>query len=124
MALDIPQTLPDWPNVTPRSIVADSFSRELEAYRHRQQELASTVWLSLPQLEDALQAGAVRFGNPDLKPKPVDDRIALRAAIEAVEDGIVMMFVDQCRIRDLDKALSLTSESVVRYLKLTALRGY
>lgn len=124
MDFDIPQSLPYWPKVTGRSIVADSFARELASYRERHRHHDTPVWLDLPQLEEALQSGAVRFGSPDLAIKAIDDKLALRAAIEAVQDGIVLMFVDQLRVDDLDKPISLHSESIVRFIKLTALRGY
>lgn len=122
--MHIPESIPSWPHPTPRELIEHSVAEELGAYHDRMEHGHHPVWLDLPQLRQAIDAGSVRFGTRDLTPPKVDIGIALRAAIEAVEDGVVLMFVDEQRITRLGQALDLTPSSHVRYIKLTALRGY
>jgi hypothetical protein len=118
----IPSTLPAWPRVTARSILAHDVDREISAYLERQQS-GNALWLDLPRLREAIACGSVRHGPRDLPIPSVDASFARRAAAEAIADGIVIMFVDGRRVSDLDEALTVDTESRVRYLRILAQRG-
>lgn len=118
----IPSTLPAWPRVTARSILEHDVDREISAYHDRQQS-GNALWLDLPRLRDAIASGTVRHGPRDLPVPAVDPAFARRAAAEAIADGIVIMIVDGRRVSDLDAALTIDTESRVRYLRILAQRG-
>lgn len=117
----IPRSLPDWPNSSGRAILEHSLKHELDAYRRRQSADAR-LWLDLPALKQALDSGTVGFGQRDSSPPPIDECFALRAAIEAVRDGIVMMFVDQQRILELDLSPEIAAGLTSHFDKRGAVR--
>jgi len=123
MDLLIPQTLPDWPASKAEDLIRYSVDAELSAYHQRHRATAPPLWLDLPSLRKALDRGKVYFGNPDVPLPEIDEAFAWRAASEAFQDGIVLMFVDGKRIGLLHEILTLTPVSTVRYIKLSALSG-
>jgi hypothetical protein len=123
MHVTIPTTLTDWPHSKASDIIRESVLSEIAAYRARQPVNPAPIWLDLPQLSKMLDAGTVRFGALDLPVPEVDEDLAIRSANEAFVDQIILMFVDGRRITELDEVIDLTPDSLVRYLKLTALRG-
>lgn len=104
-------------------VIRHSVLSEIAAYRSRQSGNPSHLWLDLPELRKMLEAGKVRFGALDHSPIEINEDFAVRAAHEAFVDQIILMFVDDQRITELDEVLVLTPASRVRYIKLNALRG-
>lgn len=123
MDLPVSQTLPNWPSSKAEELIRHSVEAELSAYHQRHRAAAHAIWLDLPSLRKALEMGKVHFGNPDVPLPEIDAAFARRAACEAFQDGIVLMFVDGKRIGRLDEILTLTPVSTVRYIKLSALSG-
>lgn len=119
----IPTDLPDWPNITARDLLHFDVDRELAAYRERQNP-AELLLLDVEILAKAVSQGQVAFGKRDLPVPEIDETIARRAASEAVTDGVVLMFIDDAPVRDLDSTHGVTSESRVRYLRLHAQTGF
>lgn len=115
--------VPGWPACRLAELVSHAVRAGIAAYRRRGLGGPAAAWPDLPALDVALAAGAVRFGPRDLPPPEIDEAAAVRAALEAVRDGLVFVFVDGVRRRDPDEVLALTPESRVRYVKLAALRG-
>lgn len=120
----IPDSLPSWPNPKVEDVIRHSVSAEIAAYRKREPKDPGPIWLDLPQLQNMVQAGKVRFGSLDLPAPEIDENFVLRAANEAFKDQIVLMFIDENQVTKLDETLDLKPNSRVRYIKLTALRGY
>ena len=119
----IPTDLPDWPNITARDLLHCDVDHELAAYQERQNP-AELLLLDVETLAEAVSQGQVAFGKRDLPAPEIDDTIARRAASEAVTDGVVLMFIDDAPVRDLDSTHRVTSESRVRYLRLHAQTGF
>lgn len=124
MESPVSSCLPGWPACRVGELILHDVLSEIAAYRERQIGDPPSTWLDLPRLREKLALGTVRFGARDLPPPEIDADLAIRAALEALHDGIVLMFVDGVRRTDPDEVLALTPESRVRYIKLTALRGF
>ena len=119
----IPSDFANWPNPRARDLLERAVCEELSAYQDRQASRQDLVFLDLEDLKAAIDSGRADFGARELEPAKINAALAIRAAIEAFEDGVVMMFVDGARIDNLDLRLYLSKTSKVRYIRLTSLRG-
>jgi len=55
--------------------------------------------------------------------KDVDIFSAVDTALQAFEDGLVALFIDDKRFENLDEALNLTGSETLTFVKLTMLAG-
>ncbi|WP_435893540.1 hypothetical protein [Oceaniferula spumae] len=98
-------------------------SNEVDRYNASRRQSQEFQWLDLKQLEQALLNGEVAFGPVDVVAPQVMKSAAMKAAREAFEDGLVMMFIDGEAVRNLDETLDLKLGSQVLYIKLSPQRG-
>lgn len=108
--------------MTLRQFIHAAVTAEVAAYRNRQRASHRFNWLSLPALEARLAEGKASFGRQPTPP-PIDVEFAIKSALDAVADGIVLVFVGGRPLRDLDAAIPAELQSTVRFIKLVSQRG-
>ncbi len=100
------------------SIVAD----EVERFLKRQDERRLARVLTPGEIEKGLRQGRVDSGERDLKQK-VDVDQAVATALQAYEDGLYCVFIDDVQQTGLDSEVFLKPDSKVVFLRLVALAG-
>lgn len=125
--------VPDWqipwpPDVgggealTLRELISRIVHNEVQAFQKRQQERKLVRILTEGDIESGLKKGRVDPGGRDLHQK-VDSREAVATALQAFEDGLYLVFLDEEEQRDLDKQVFLRPDSKLTFVRLTLLAG-
>jgi hypothetical protein len=123
---------PDWSVVlaspgdgtplTLRELLRRVVSAEVDAFRLRQEERRLTRVLTPAALAEAAVRGKVDLGGHDLN-HAVDPEAAVAVALQAFEDGLYFVFVDEQHQQDLDRAVPLREQSEILFLRLIPLAG-
>jgi hypothetical protein len=78
--------------------------------------------LTIKEIDDGLQKGKVFSGGSELEQK-VDTDQAIAAAIEAFQDGLYMVVVDEAEIKSIDAVITLNEASRLTFIRLSLLAG-
>lgn len=95
---------------------------EVEGFRKRQEDRKMTHALTARQIGDGAAKGKITSGGIDLN-QTVDEEFAVESALQAFEDGLFLVIVDDTQERDLDREVYLRPDSKVTFLRLTMLAG-
>lgn len=109
-------------HVTLRELIARIVRAEVSAHEDRQERQATIQALTQADIERGLMKGKVDSGGRD-RVGPVDGQEAVRTAVQAFEDGVYYVFVDDEQVTDLDCPVALHADSRVTFLRLVALAG-
>ena len=105
-----------------RDLISSIVIKEVEAFRLRQEERKLARVMSRQQIEQGVSGGKVDPGEHDLQQEVnVDEAIAV--ALQAFEDGLYFVFIDDVQQTQLDSEVFLKTNSKVMFLRLTALVG-
>jgi hypothetical protein len=69
------------------------------------------------------EAKSIQGGREDIVPSHIDAAEALQTALEAFDDGLYFVFIDDEQVEELDAPIRLRSDSSVTFLRLVALAG-
>jgi hypothetical protein len=97
-------------------------SREVEAFKQRQEERRLVRILTECHFEEGMSKGRVDFGGRELH-QPVDADSAVATALQAFEDGIYLVILDGEEQRELDREVHLQSDSHLVFVRLVMLAG-
>ena len=78
--------------------------------------------MSSQQIQQSAQAGKVDPGERDLQQAVTTDE-AVGIALQAFEDGLYFVFIDEVQQTNLETEVFLKSNSKMVFLRLTALVG-
>jgi hypothetical protein len=101
-----------------RSIVAN----EVDAFQTRQEQRKLAQVMSKQKIEQGAQKGKIDPGEKEFQ-QSVDVEDAVAVALQALEDGLYYVFVDEVQQMHLDGEVFLKNNSRVVFLRLTALVG-
>jgi hypothetical protein len=105
-----------------RDLITTMVIKEIEAFRLRQEERKLARVMSRQQIERGVSGGKVDPGEHDIQQEVnVDEAIAV--AIQAFEDGLYFVFIEDVQQTELDQEVLLKTNSKVMFLRLTALVG-
>ena len=107
---------------TLRDLIARVVGDEVRAFRGRQESRKLVRALSQADISQGLMKGKVDAGGRDLE-QTVDEDEAVAAAIQAFEDGIYYVFVNDEQITALDSPFVLRPAARLTFLRLVALAG-
>lgn len=117
--------LPEWESgverVTLRALITRIVLEEVRAYQERQEQKSMVQALTQADIQRGLMKGKVDMGGREAK--KVDPQEAVRTAIQAFEDGLYYVFIDEEQQSALDEAVALRAESRITFLRLVALAG-
>ena len=105
-----------------RDLITSIVMEEVDAFRLRQEERRLARVMSRQQIEQGAIGGKVDPGERDLQQEVNVDN-AIPVALQAFEDGLYFVFVDDVQQTHLDSEVFLKTNSKVMFLRLTALVG-
>ena len=108
--------------VTLRELITGIVHAEVEAFEKRQQERKLIRILTEKEIESGLEKGRVDSGGRDLHQR-VNPEEAIGTALQAFEDGIYLVFLDEEEQRELDKQVFLRPDSKLTFVRLVLLAG-
>ncbi len=125
--------LPDWQmpwppeeaggeGLTLRELITRIVREEVQAFEQRQEQRKLVRILTEKQIESGLEKGRVDSGGRDLHQK-VDADAAVGTALQAFEDGLYLVFLDDEEQRELDKQVFVQPNSRLTFVRLTLLAG-
>jgi len=121
-SIPLPPGLGDGGSVTLRDLIARIVRAEVQAFRDRQEERRILHALTASDIEKGVVRGKIDSGGREERQK-VDDEEAVEVALQAFEDGLYLVVLDEQEVRQLDQQVFLNNESRVTFVRLTMLAG-
>lgn len=129
-----PALFPEWslplpPEVsgepmTVRDLISRIVLEQVQAFAERRAERRFVQALTERQIAEGAQRGKVDMGGREEdEPEVSDPQAAVATALQAFEDGLYYVFVDDEHRQTLDERISLKTETRVTFLRLVALAG-
>lgn len=109
--------------ITLRDLLVQIVTAEVEAFNTRQKEQQTLRALTSRQIQDAAKKGKVDMGGREYDPQNADRETAIAVAIEAFQDGLFLVVIDEEEKKELDQQLFLKPDSRVTFIRLTMLAG-
>jgi hypothetical protein len=119
--LTLPETL-ETAKLSLRSLLTHIVFAEVSAFEARQSEQRLLRILSPEQIQLGVEQGKVDLGGSELDRK-VEAQAAVEVALQAFEDGLYFVFVDDNQIEDLNTTVVLKPASQLLFLRLVPLVG-
>ncbi len=108
--------------LTLRELITGIVHNEVQTFEKRQEERKLIRILTEREIESGLEKGRVDSGGRDLHQKVNADE-AVGTALQAFEDGLYLVFLDDEEQRDLDKQVFLRPDSKLTFIRLSMLAG-
>lgn len=105
-----------------RSLLTHIVFAEVSAFEARQSQRRLLRILSPEQIQLGLEQGKIDSGGSELDQK-VEADAAVEVALQAFEDGLYFVFIDDEQIERLDEIAPLKSDSQLLFLRLVPLVG-
>lgn len=117
---------PSWESAvrppTLRELIEEIVRGEVRAFQDREQQRSMIRTLTQADIERGLMKGKVDSGGRQAG-APVDPAEAVATAIQAFQDGLYYVFIDEEQQTELDVAVALHADTRVTFLRLVALAG-
>jgi hypothetical protein len=123
--------VPDWHVALPtdldesptlRALIETIVRAEVEAFNERQEQRRLTHVLTPQQIQEGLSRGKVDMGGRE-SAEPAEVEASIAVALQAFEDGLYFVFVDDVQYSKLDDVIPLRAASRMLFLRLVALAG-
>lgn len=108
--------------LTLRALITCIVQYEVTEFRQRQEERVLHRALTARQIEAGAERGKIDSGGQKYD-QQVDADAAVAAALEAFEDGIYLVVVDDEEQKELDREIFPHADSRVTFIRLTLLAG-
>ena len=108
---------------TLRDVIARVVRDEVRAFRDRQDERRVFRALTAREIETGAAAGKIEAGGREGPPQPVDEEDAVGTALQAFEDGLYLVVIDDAEQRSLDAPVFVQPDSRITFVRLTLLAG-
>lgn len=105
-----------------RDLITHTVHTEITAFEARQEERRFERVLSRREIDEASRHGKIDSGGRQ-PTDPVDRNLAVGAALQAFEDGLYYVFIDDEQYEQLDDPVYLAEDSTVRFVRLVPLVG-
>jgi hypothetical protein len=105
-----------------RDLIENVVESEVEAFRARAEERAFLRVLSPAEIEDGAARGKIDMGGREQNAE-VDVESAKSVALQAFEDGLYLVLINEAEIKELNAPIELDAESKVVFLRLAFLAG-
>lgn len=107
---------------TVRELIISTVQICVDEYDKRRESSEFLKILTPDVIENKAQSGKVSF-NVNYGEKSPELQTAVNNAIEAFEDGIVVIFADEKKLESLDEAVDIIAVESLTFIKLTMLSG-
>ncbi|MES2462028.1 MAG: hypothetical protein V4671_15700 [Armatimonadota bacterium] len=111
---------------TLRGLIVGVVREEVAAFRERQEQRQVLQALTPVQIEAGVARGKVDMGGrgaDGFTVQEVSEDAAVGAALQAFEDGLYFVFIDDAQKERLDDSVTLRQGSRVTFLRLVSLAG-
>ena len=125
-------TFTDWELTLPEAIEIETLSlrsllihlvlAEVSAFEMRQSQRRLLRILSPEQIQLGVEQGKIESGGSELDQK-IEANAAIEVALQAFEDGLYFVFIDDDQIETLDAKVMLKPASQLMFLRLVPLVG-
>ena len=109
--------------VSLRDVITRIVRQEVAAFRNRQSQRQFIRVLSSRQVEDAAEQGKIAPGDSLMPAQEVDDDVAVGTSLQAFEDGLYLVVIDDQEQRSLDNQIFLHPDSRITFIRLALLAG-
>lgn len=116
-------TLPAGADPTLRDLITAVVRHEVAGFRERQEQRQVLRALSAAQIAEGVAKGKVDAGGRPETITEMDEAAAVANAIQAFEDGLYYVFVDNQQQTTLDAPVALRDGCELMFLRLVALAG-
>lgn len=119
---------PEWGDggdggLTLRDLIERIVRDEVQSFRRRQHDRQFLQALTASEIESAAEKGKIQMGESEIEVQNVDDDQAVMTALQAFEDGMYLVVIDDMEQTDLDQQVFLTADSRITFIRLTLLSG-
>ena len=116
---------PEWAGatITLRSLLETVVRAEVAAFRERQEKRTVLQALTSAQIAEGVAKGKVDSGGTPDALQEVSPDAAVETALQAFEDGVYYVFVDDAQKQFLSDTFVVGPETRVTFLRLVALAG-
>jgi hypothetical protein len=108
--------------LTLRHLITRIVCREVAEFKDRQEKRRMVEVLSARAIEEGAVRGKIDSGGRRLDQK-VEEEEAVGVALQAFEDGLYLVLIDDREYRNLDAEVFVRPESRITFLKLIMLAG-
>lgn len=122
-SLPLPPEWRDEGGLTLRDVISKTVREQVADFRKRQQDNQFLRALTARQIQDGAAAGKIVSGQSDIGVQPVDEEAAVATALQAFEDGLYLVVIDELEQKNLDAEVRLADDSRITFLRLTLLAG-
>ena len=112
-----------FPFQTARDLLCLVVEQQVDAYRVGKQDAQLLRVLSVEKIEDGRSAGKIVPGGQDQDARVPAVPDAIRTVIQAFEDGMFYMFLNDVQVEHLDQPISDQENMDLLFLRLTPLVG-
>jgi hypothetical protein len=110
-------------SVTLRDVITRLVMGDVAAFKKRQSQRQLVRVLSARELEEGAEKGRITLGGSAVPPQAVDEDAAVATALQAFEDGLYLVVIDEQEQRSLDNQVFLRIDSRITFIRLTLLAG-
>jgi hypothetical protein len=108
---------------TLRTIITQLVRTEVSAFKERQEQRRVFRTLTAREIEACVQKGKVEMGGSEVPSQAVDEDAAVATALQAFEDGLYLVVIDDQEQKSLDSQVYLQPDSRITFVRLTLLAG-
>lgn len=119
----LPPTWEEGESATLRDLIEHVVRGEVRAFDKRQHERQFLKVLTTREIDAAAEKGKVSMGQSEIPLRHVDEDAAVAIALEAFDDGLYFVFIDETQYTALDQQVFLKADSRLTFLRLTLLAG-
>ena len=119
----VPPVSRDGEQLTLRQLIERIVRDQVAAFRHRQVDNQMLRALTEREIAEGAERGKVTMGASEVGIQEVDEEGAIGAALQAFEDGLYLVVIDEIEQKQLDQEVYLQEESRITFLRLTLLAG-
>ncbi len=109
--------------VTLEQLIERIVREEVKNFQKRQHDRQFLRALSAAQIEAAAERGKIEMGASEVGIQQVDPDQAVGAALQAFEDGLYLVVIDDVEYRSLEQQVFLQPDSRITFIRLTMLTG-
>ncbi len=109
--------------LTLSQLIARIVRSEVQSFQQRQQDRQFLRALTTSQIEQAAQRGKIEMGNSEVGIQAVDADQSVAVALQAFEDGLYLVVIDEVEHRELEQQVYLQDDSRITFIRLTMLTG-
>jgi hypothetical protein len=108
---------------TLRDLITRLVHAEISAFKDRQENRRIFRALSARDIETGVEKGKVQMGGSDVPVQDVDEEAAVSTALQAFDDGLYLVVIDDAEQKSLESQIHLRADSRITFLRLTLLAG-